>query len=140
MSDCMIEKTASPENIECFGLFSEKALRQFKLPEEKLQELLMALDEAVTNISMHAYGDPKGSLKIVVSGDADEVSVELIDNGKAFDPTKFPEHDLNVPIEERQVGGMGVQLMKKLSDGMRYFRKDNQNHFILTKKTGFQNV
>lgn len=139
MSECMVEKKALAENIESLSNFSELALRKFEIPEDRRQELLMALDEAITNIVMHSYGEEKGNIKIVIREEGKCVEVELIDSGKLFDPTRYPEPDLNVPLEERQAGGMGVPLIRKLTDGMKYYHRDGNNHFILTKNIGGRN-
>ncbi len=138
MNKYMIEKKALPENIESLSNFSDLSLRKFGMPEDKLQELLMALDEAITNIVMYSYGKEKekGNVKIIVGLEDECAVVEVIDQGKKFDPTLCPEPDLNVPLEERQAGGMGVQLIRKLTDSMRYYNIEGSNHFILTKKIG----
>lgn len=136
MHECIIEKNAIAENIEEMSNLSEAALRKFNMPEDRLQELLMALDEVITNIVIHGYSGRGGALKIIIQGEKDHVSVELVDNGIKFDPTKSPEPDLDVPIEERKIGGMGVPLVRKFTDELRYRHVDGENHFVLIKKTG----
>ena len=136
MSECIIEKRALAGNIEELSTLSDLALKKFNIPENSRQELMMALDEAITNIVLHGYSAKKGDIRIVIGRENDYVSVELIDSGKKFNPTRHPEPDVNVPIEERKAGGMGVQLMRKFTDGMRYHHNDGKNHFILTKKIG----
>jgi anti-sigma regulatory factor (Ser/Thr protein kinase) len=140
MKNFEIDKPATMDNIEEISCFIDRSLAKLGLPENARQELMMAVDEAITNVIMYAYGAGTGNIRVVVCGNADQVSVELIDGGKAFDPTKQPEPDLDVPIEERAIGGMGLPLMRGFTDSLRYFRKDESNHFILTKKIGGQNV
>ncbi len=139
MNGCVIEKKAVAGNIEEMSALSDQALQKFNISETARQELMMALDEAITNIVMHGYAGSEGDLKIIISGEKDCVSVELVDRARKFDPTKHPEPDFNVPIEQRKAGGMGVQLMRKFTDGIRYFHSDGANHFILIKKTGGEN-
>ncbi|OGV58598.1 MAG: hypothetical protein A2X45_01705 [Lentisphaerae bacterium GWF2_50_93] len=139
MNECIIERKALPENIEEMSTLSDLALQKFNIPENSRQELLMALDEAITNIILHGYSGKEGSVKIIIGREIDRVAVELVDSGVKFDPTMQPEPDLNVPIDERKAGGMGVPLMRKFTDEMRYYHRDGANHFILIKKTGGEN-
>jgi serine/threonine-protein kinase RsbW len=134
MERCVIEKKALAPNIEALSSFADESLRKSGLSDDRRQELMMALDEAITNVVMHSYGRRKGNLRIEIRSDGDAVEVELTDQGKAFDPTAYPEPDLNIPLEERRAGGMGVPLMKRLADGLKYYRENGRNHFILRKK------
>lgn len=134
-----IEKAASEKNIEELSCFTEKALAELGLPEEERQAFMMAVDEAVTNIIMYAYIGKNGDMKILVSRNGDEISIELIDSGMEFDPTKQPEPNFDIPVEDRPPGGMGLPLMRGFTNSLKYFRKNSHNHFILTKKIGGQN-
>ncbi len=136
MNEFSFEKKATVEDIEELSNLSDEALKKLDIPETARQELLMALDEAITNTVLHGYSGKGGLVKIVIRRKDDLVTLELIDGGKKFDPTRYPEPNLNVPIEERQIGGMGVPLIKKLTDGMEYHYVDAENHLILFKKTG----
>ena len=133
-----IEKAASEENIGELSFFTEKALADLGLHEDERQKFMMAVDEAVTNIIMYAYGAKAGNIKILVSENGDEISVELIDSGREFDPTKQPEPDFDIPVEDRPPGGMGLPLIRGFANSLKYFRKNSHNHFILTKKIGGQ--
>ena len=139
MSECIIEKKAIAENIEELSSLSDLALQKLNIPENSRQELMMALDEAITNIVIHGYSLKEGDIRIVIGRKNEYVTVELVDSGKEFDPTTYPEPDLNVPIEERKVGGMGVPLIRKFTDGIEYHSCNGINHFILTKKIGVAN-
>jgi len=139
MSECIIEKKAIAENIEELSSLSDLALQKLNIPENSRQELMMALDEAITNIVIHGYSLKEGDIRIVIGRKNEYVTVELVDSGRKFDPTTYPEPDLNVPIEERKVGGMGVPLIRKFTDGIEYHSSNGINHFILTKKIGVAN-
>lgn len=134
MNEFAVEKTALPENIETLSVFSEEKLRGMNFPENKIFELLMALDEAITNIVMYAYEGEKGSIEIRIRPEDEFVAVELIDSGKAFDPTMQPEPNLEVPIEERRIGGMGIAIVKRFTEDIKYYRKNGKNHFIIKKR------
>lgn len=132
----MVEGLATSGDIEALSNGVELELRGLGIPEERLQELLMAVDEAITNIVMYGYDGEAGPIRITVKRGEGCVTVEIVDGGREFDPTKHPAPRLDVPLEERQIGGMGVQLMRRMTDGMEYRRKDGFNHFTLMKRTG----
>lgn len=139
MNEYVIEKTATDQNIRVLSDFAENALRDLHIPENPRQELIMAMDEAVTNIVSYAYGAEKGKIRLEIGHEGECLKLEIVDQGKEFDPTTHPEPDLNVPIEDRPAGGMGIELARKLTDRMRYFRENGDNHLVLIKKIGEKN-
>ncbi len=136
MCECIIEKKAVSENIEEISSLADIALAGLNMSEKFRNELIMALDEAVTNVVLHGYSGKDGNIKIIINRSNNVVSLELVDTGVKFNPTTYPEPNLKVPIEERKAGGMGVQLVRKFTDDMKYYYKDGENHLILIKKTG----
>jgi anti-sigma regulatory factor (Ser/Thr protein kinase) len=128
--------TCGSESLD-IGAFSrdvELALRRTALDEERLQGFLMAVDEAITNIAMYACrGKPAVSAYAIVRDLGASVEVELVDEGPVFDPTAHKPLAVDVPLEDRQPGGMGVALMRRLCDALEYRRVAGENHFVLTK-------
>ena len=100
----------------------------------------LVLEEMVTNVIKYAEpktGDPHVSVLLdLVSR---ELTVTLIDNGPAFNPLDHPDVDTTAPIEEREIGGLGIHLVKKMVDHIEYHRRDQQNHLILVKKFAEEN-
>jgi len=97
----------------------------------------LCLDELLTNTIQYGYAD-NGLHEIIVEMalENNELLIEIIDDALPFDPTgDLAEPDLDVPLEQRRIGGLGVHLAKSLSDSMTYHR-DNQgrNHLLLTKR------
>lgn len=94
----------------------------------------LSLEEAVSNIIFYAWTDSKEHL-IDLKIDYCEKTLTIIvsDDGKPFDPTKREEPDINLPIEERPIGGLGIHLIKKLMDGITYDRRENRNQLTLIK-------
>ena len=95
--------------------------------------LNLALEEAVTNVMMYAY--PKGTIGYVtIDALLEDDSLEFIisDSGKPFDPTAAPEVDIEKSLEDRPIGGLGIHLVKRIMDEVRYRRKNGRN--ILTMK------
>jgi serine/threonine-protein kinase RsbW len=83
-------------------------------------KIAAAVDEAATNIIVHAYGDRGGPLLIELERDGDAVRVHLRDSAPAFDPRTIPVPDLTLPLEERPLGGMGFYLIRQYVDKIEY--------------------
>jgi len=93
-----------------------------------------ALEEAATNVVMYAYDAPRtGTVDIEVLVLEDKVKTVLSDNGRAFDPTSAPEPDITAPGEDRPIGGLGIFLVRKLMDEVRYERRDGRNILTMIK-------
>ena len=97
--------------------------------------LNLALEEAVTSVVMYAYppGQP-GKLELVAERGEGFLRFVITDAGKPFDPTAVPDVDVTLGVEERPVGGLGVFLMRRIMDEIRYARRGGQNVLILLKK------
>jgi anti-sigma regulatory factor (Ser/Thr protein kinase) len=100
--------------------------------------LTLALEEAVTNVIGHAFAGmaPPYLLRVELEVGAGTVTAEIVDNGRAFDPLTTPEPDLACPLEERQPGGLGIHLMRAMTDRIAYARTGGLNRLILVKHLG----
>ena len=95
----------------------------------------LALEEIVTNII--SYGYPDGGrhvihLRMDLAGE--ELRIAIADDARAFNPLEKEEPDLDGSVDERPVGGLGIHLVRKLMDEVRYERRDDQNRLSLTKR------
>ena len=98
------------------------------LNKKQLGELELSVEEAIVNICSYAHEGSDGELEIIADTDPDgRLVVQIIDNGIAFDPLSVPEPDLTVDIADRPIGGLGVFLIKKMMDLVRYRREDGKN-------------
>jgi anti-sigma regulatory factor (Ser/Thr protein kinase) len=105
------------------------------LPEKTLYALNLALDEIVTNIISYGYDDQADhQINLRLSVGDGEVTAEVEDDGKPFNPLEAPEPDVTKPIEERQVGGLGIHLTRKLMDRLEYERRQGKNRLLLWKR------
>ena len=136
MNEFSLEVDAEPGRLRDIACFVEQTLDKLEISEEARGELCMAIDEAVTNIILYGYPAGKGKIRITLTQNNSLITAEIIDQGIPFDPTKQPEPDLSLSLENRPVGGMGIHLIRHLVDGFSYYRANNTNHLILTKKQG----
>ena len=79
-------------------------------------DLIQAVDECVTNVIVHGYEGTPGSIDVAVVRRADQLAVSVRDGARPFDPTSVPTPDLAAPLETRRPGGMGVHLIRELTD------------------------
>ncbi len=87
---------------------------------EPLADVVLAVDEAVTNIIVHGYQGRPGEIALEVRHDGDALIIVLRDQAPAFDPTQVPPPNLDLPLEERPVGGLGVHFMRQIMDAVHY--------------------
>jgi anti-sigma regulatory factor (Ser/Thr protein kinase) len=105
------------------------------VPDMSLFQLQVALDEMVSNVIKYAWPDPgahKIEIRITVGGDG--IEVEIIDDGRMFNPLAAPEPEKPLPGQRPRPGGVGVHMTKQLVDRIGYARSGNCNHTTLTKR------
>jgi serine/threonine-protein kinase RsbW len=95
----------------------------------------LAVDEAATNVIQHAYDqDNPGDISLSWRCEANRFIITLRDNGRQFDPGSVPPPDINSPLEERQVGGLGLYLITRLMDEARFdFHPQEGNVLTMVK-------
>lgn len=112
--------------------------RDLHCPDSTLNEILIACEEIIVNIISYAYHPGrKGEIEISVGGTPGvSMEITIADNGSPFDPISMPDPDTSKPIEEREIGGLGIFLVKKLMDSVHYKRESNMNVIKLGKQIG----
>lgn len=105
-----------------------------KNANEKVRfELELICEEVFVNICNYAYGQNIGKAEIEVCKRSDSIVIKFIDSGKEFNPLEIADPDINSPLEERNIGGLGIFMTKKLSDKLLYERTDNKNILTVIK-------
>ncbi len=103
--------------------------------DDAISELVLAVNEAVTNIMIHGYREHAGYLEIAVSQSGEELIVYIRDESPSFDPNNVPEPDIARPLERRHPGGLGVHMMRNFVDEMIYSPSQNGvNELALVKR------
>ena len=129
---------ATDENLEAVNDFIHAQIKPFSCQSQTLFQIDLAVEEIFVNISHYAYSPDKGTVQIECSAEktADapaKLTVSFTDRGKAFNPLAKPDPDITLSVEEREIGGLGIFLIKKYMDSVLYERKDNQNILTFTK-------
>jgi len=95
----------------------------------------LAADEAASNIIEHAYeGVSNGLLELSCGVKGNTITIVLVDHGESFDPSEIPMPDLKADLSERKIGGLGIFLMRKLMDEVRYETKSNKSNVLTMTK------
>lgn len=132
MKELTIE--ATPENVDTVIEFVDAHLEEYGCGMKEQAAIDVAIDELFANIAHYAYNPDVGYATVRVDVLKDPLSVEItfIDNGKQYDPLAKEDPDTTLPVEDRQIGGMGILIVKKSMDAVSYEYKDGKN--ILTIK------
>jgi len=104
---------------------------QSGLTDDATFKLTLALDEIVANVVRHGFDDDREHrIEVKVTVDDRTVTASVEDDGLEFDPREAPVPDLDLPIEMRKPGGLGMHLVRATMDSVEYRRQDGRN--ILT--------
>ena len=97
--------------------------------------ILILLEELLTNLAKYGYPDraEPGRAEIALALNGSRLEIEFIDDGCAFDPSAGLLPNLDEPLEERPIGGLGLHLLRSLSDVVRYERRNNKNVIRLSR-------
>lgn len=105
-------------------------------PPDLVYQVDLVLEELIVNTVNYGYDDDaRHEIEVTLTSDEDVFTVEIIDDGQAFNPlSDAPEPDLNAGIEDRPIGGLGIHLMRVMMDDVHYRREQNKNHLMLIKR------
>lgn len=100
---------------------------------ERCEAVELAVEELFVNIACHAYPDGGGEVEISCGLEGCDFVMTFADEGAPFDPTAYPKPDLEAPVAERPIGGLGIYLVSQYMDSMSYQREDGRNLLTVTK-------
>lgn len=114
--------------------YIRKSALEMGAEEAAVSEMVIAANEAVTNIIIHGYGESVGDITVELLVDATGLTVLLLDEAPEFDPTAVPTPDTSLPPLQRRPGGLGVHMMRQFVDSITYERTPKgQNALCLQK-------
>jgi serine/threonine-protein kinase RsbW len=122
------ERRRLHDALEVFG-------RQHRMAPRTIAHLQLALEEHLANLATHG-GRPAGGLRVELRlfPAAAGIEIEVEDNGAAFNPLEHPEVDTQKPLEDRPIGGLGIHLIRRLTDNLEYRRVGDRNWLRITKR------
>ena len=117
-----------------FSSFIKSVTEKLGIETSLARKLRLAVEEAVVNVISYAYPEgTEGDVTIKIMSDGHTLRFQIIDTGVPFDPTKKEKTDTTLSIEERQIGGLGIFLVRELMDTINYERVDGKNILTLIK-------
>ena len=116
--------------------FVDGILESLDCPMKTQMQIDVAVEELYVNIASYAYAPAAGpvTIRVDVAPDRHTVEITFIDSGVPYDPLQKPDPDVTLPSEERQIGGLGIFMVKKSMDDMRYSYVDGQNRLTISKR------
>ncbi len=126
---------ATVENIGTVTDFVNEHLESYDCPMKAQMQIDIAIDELFGNIAHYAYNPETGdaTVRVEVVEDPLSVIITFIDNGMPYDPLAQSDPDITLSAEEREIGGLGIYMVKKTMDDITYEYKDGQNILKIKK-------
>lgn len=126
------------ENIDTVTDFVDARLEELDCSMKVMAQINVAVDELFSNIARYAYQPETGSatVRVEVTEDPLEVVITFMDHGVPYDPLKREDPDVTLSADERKIGGLGIFLVKKTMDDVKYEYRDGQNILKICKKIG----
>lgn len=126
--------TAKTENLDEVLDFVNGQLEEQGCSMRAQLELDIAIEELFVNIANYAYRPDEGAVTIQVDFHGDMVSVIFIDGGVPYNPWEREDPDISLSAEERQIGGLGVYMVKKSMNHVDYIHQDGKNILTIQKQ------
>ena len=126
---------ATVENITKVTAFVDEQLEELGCPMKAQIQIDIAIDELFGNIAHYAYNPEVGqaTVRVDVVQEPLSVVVKFIDNGMAYDPLARRDPNVALPADEREIGGLGIYMVKKSMDEITYEYKAGQNILRIKK-------
>ena len=125
---------ATIENLEAVTAFVDERLEAHDCSLKAQTQIDIAIDELFTNIARYAYGEGTGEAVISVEFADGFAEITFRDWGTPYNPLENPDPDVTLPAEERQIGGLGIFMVKKSMDSLSYCYENGQNVLTIRRK------
>lgn len=124
---------AKIENLDPVIDFLDEHLEEWQCPMKIMTQINIAAEEIFVNIAHYAYGEGTGDAKITIECKNDSVEITFTDSGTPYNPLEREDPDVTLSAEERQIGGLGIYIVKKSMDSVNYEYTDGHNVFTMRK-------
>ena len=124
---------ATVDNLDRVTAFVDAFLEEQDCPMKTQMQIDLCVEEIFVNIAHYAYPDKDGEAQVLISETDGIVELTFIDSGIPYDPLKKEDPDITLSSQERQIGGLGVFLVKKNMDTVTYRYENSQNILTMTK-------
>jgi serine/threonine-protein kinase RsbW len=129
-----------PARLEYLNQFIEAvstcAVEKGLSDKKRLAEIQLAVEETLVNVFNYAYADREGEVEVICNTEGGDLIIEIVDSGIPFNPLAYGEPDVTADVAERKIGGLGVFLIRKVMDDVRYQRVADKNILDLVVHLG----
>ena len=123
------------KEVSKLSTFMKSITEKLNIEKSLARQLRLAVEEAVVNVIDYAYPTgQEGEIEVRMQSDGKSLKTVIIDSGIAFDPTAVEKTDTSLSVEDRQIGGLGILLVRELMDSINYERINKQNILTLIKQ------
>ena len=133
-----IKLKASIENFQQFQDFIEESLFELSPGGFSFVKVLIVCEEIIVNICKYAYKDipemDEAYLEINIFTEENLLKIVFMDEGREFNPVQFDRDNRDLPIEKKEIGGLGLIMIKEFVDNISYEYKDNKNILMIEKE------
>jgi len=130
----MLKIEAKNENLDAVNAFVDAFLEAHDCSMKVQMQIDLCVEEVFVNIASYAYGDGSGDAEIDISEANGVVTLTFTDAGTPYDPLAKADPDTTLSAQERQIGGLGIFLVKKTMDAVSYRREDGKNILTMSKR------
>lgn len=126
---------ATLENLIPVQAFIEEELEARNCSMADMLQISIAVEEIYVNIAHYAYNPEVGHATVLceIAEDPLQVTIQFLDNGKPFNPLAKEDADISLSAEERDIGGLGIYMVKQTMDNVSYSHEEGKNILTLTK-------
>ena len=125
---------AKPENYTAFYNWLHGIIQPWNLDEELINKIDLCAEEIFINIALYAYPERTGKVEVSVEKNDDNIILKFVDTGFAYNPLSKPDPDITLPPGERPLGGLGIYMVKQVTEKVSYERNVNKNILTMTFK------
>ena len=135
MQNCVKEIVVDSkfENVRALTEFVENSLEPYHPSMKAVNQIGVAIDELFSNVVRYS-GSANMKLILHVNEDVLTAKLTFIDEGVEYDPLSKADPDITLSAEDREIGGLGIFLVKKIMDGVEYKRDGHKNVLTVVKK------
>lgn len=131
----VVDTVAANDKVTLVTNVAEQYLEQKGIGFKIISQVCVVIDEIFSNIANYAYKEDKGPVKVIIDIDSNNVfRLLFVDGGKRFNPLEKEDPNIAASAEERDIGGLGIFIVKNLMDNVEYFYQNNLNILLLSKQ------
>lgn len=133
-TESSLQVAAEVKELATIRRFVEEKAMTLTADPSMVNDIVLAVNEVATNVIVHGYQGQPGLIEIEIKREGDSLLLFVRDQAAPFDPTRVLPPDITLPLEKRPPGGMGVHLIRHLTDAMLYrLLPDGSNELTLVR-------